>query len=185
MAASVAPTQDAPLAVPVRCGHLDRRPAMAGSVSFEQTDEENQQTRNENRAAGQLEADNHEQRAADQEDRPPAAPDDPGEPPDADDREQRAGTEPPPEPPGERDSREARGTESIGCAQGRIPYNQVPAPRSHSHHSLLPPPEREASDSYSTYTQSYAPALLVTCRGLAGSSGKAPVTRRVGQLGAY
>ena len=78
---------------------------MAGSVSFEQTDEENQQTRNENRAAGQLEADNHEQRAADQEDRPPAAPDDPGEPPDADDREQRAGTEPPLEPPGERDSR--------------------------------------------------------------------------------
>jgi hypothetical protein len=59
---------------PVRCRHLGRSLAGAGLCFGQHGDEEDQQSRDENPAAGQHDTDDHEQRAGDQEDRPPTGP---------------------------------------------------------------------------------------------------------------
>ena len=73
---------------------------MSAFCSFQQGDEQDDQARDESRTTGQYDTNDYERRASNEEHGPPARPHAACEPRNADDREQRAGTEPPSNPPG-------------------------------------------------------------------------------------
>ena len=122
---------------PVRSRHLISGPAVAAGWSPQQGEKQDWQPKEESPAARQYDTNDHEQRAGNGGHGPPTGPQGSYEPRHADDREQRAGTQPPSDRPGSRALGEGRVAVSVGWAAGQAPGHQVPAMCPHSHDSPL------------------------------------------------